>query len=200
VREFADVIEKLDRELWVVTARDGKRSSGLVATYASSVSLVPDLPRVTIALAKHHYTHELIKASGAFAMHLVDDTQIDWVWRFGIPTGRDVDKFQGLATTIGTSGSPILEGAPAWIDCRVETRLDTGDRTIFLAEVLNAGCRMPGAEQGVLTFKRLVKLASKERLNELKTAMERDIEIDRAAILKWRQIQGIVGEPFGTCP
>jgi flavin reductase (DIM6/NTAB) family NADH-FMN oxidoreductase RutF len=183
---FSSIFDSLDRELWVVTARSGDRASGLVATYVSSVSLVPSLPRVTTALAKHHYTHELIEASGAFAMHVVDETQIDWVWRFGIPTGRDVDKLQGLATTNGASGAPILTDALAWVDCRVEARLDTGDRTIYLAEVKAAGCRGQGAARQALTLKRMLELASAERLKELQLAMARDIEIDRAAILEWR--------------
>src|SRR5258705_8999406 len=122
VDAFSEIFERLDRELWVITARAGERCSGLVATYVSSVSLVPELPRVTIALAKHHFTHELIEASNAFCMHLVDEDSIDWVWRFGIPSGRETDKLRGLETSTGTGGSPILSGALSWLDCRVEAR------------------------------------------------------------------------------
>src|SRR3954449_9183799 len=116
VEAFTKILDRLERELWVVTARAGERCSGLVATYVSSVSLVPELPRVTIAIAKHHFTHELIEASGAFCMHLVEEAMIEWVWRFGIHTGSAIDKCAGLATSIGASGSPVLSGAPAWLD------------------------------------------------------------------------------------
>jgi hypothetical protein len=47
---FSEIFEQLDRELWVVTARAGDRTSGLIATYVSRASLVPSLPRVTLAL------------------------------------------------------------------------------------------------------------------------------------------------------
>jgi flavin reductase (DIM6/NTAB) family NADH-FMN oxidoreductase RutF len=187
VDAFAEIFDRLDRELWVVTARVGERRSGLVATYVSKVSLVPSLPRVTIALAKHHFTHELIEASGGFCMHLIGEEQIDWVWRFGIPSGRDVDKFQGLATAAGLSGAPILTDALGWVDCRVEARLDTGDRTVFLAEVLDARVERAATP---LTFKRLLELAPAERLREMKQGMERDVEIDRAAILDCRERRG----------
>ena len=183
----SDIFDRLDRELWVITARDGERCSGLVATYVSKVSLVPALARVTIALAKHHYTHELIEGRGAFAIHLIAEHEIDWVWRFGIPSGREVDKLRGLATSIGASGSPILTDALAWLDCRVEARMDTGDRTVYLAEVQDAGCGMQGVGEQPLTFKRLLELAPAERLRELKLGMEHDVEIDRAAILEWRR-------------
>ncbi len=181
---FSEIFERLDRELWIVTARDGERRSGLVATYVARVSLVPALPRVTIALAKHHFTHELIEASGAFCMHLVGEEQIDWVWRFGIPSGRDVDKLHGWATSSGASGAPILAGALAWQDCRVEARMDTGDRTVYLAEVLEARLERDATP---LMFKRLMELAPFERLQEMKQALMRDMELDHAAILKWRR-------------
>jgi flavin reductase (DIM6/NTAB) family NADH-FMN oxidoreductase RutF len=178
------VFDGLDRELWVITGRAGERTSGLIATYISRVSLVPELPRVTIAIAKHHFTHELIQTSGAFCMHLLGEEQIDWVWRFGIPSGREVDKLRGLATHAGGSGSPILADAVAWLDCRVESQMDTGDRTVFLAEVIDA--RME-RDETPLTFKRLLELAPAEKLREMKAGLERDMVVDRNAILEWRR-------------
>jgi flavin reductase (DIM6/NTAB) family NADH-FMN oxidoreductase RutF len=180
----SQIFDQLDRELWLITARAGDRASGLIASYVAGISLVPSLPRVTIALAKHHFTHELIEASNAFAMHLLDEATIDWVWQFGISSGRDVDKLRSLTTTKAVTGAPILTGAPAWLECRVETRMDTGDRTVYLAEVLSA--RIKRRTQP-LTFKRLLELAPADRLRELKQGMTHDIDIDRAAILKWRR-------------
>jgi flavin reductase (DIM6/NTAB) family NADH-FMN oxidoreductase RutF len=180
---FAEIFDRLDRELWLVTARDGKRRSGLIATYVSKVSLVPQFPRVTIAIAKHHFTHELIEASGAFCMHLIGEDQIDWVWRFGIPSGRDADKFAGLETTFGANGTPILTTALAWVDCQVEARMDIGDRTVFLAEVLEAHTTQTAIP---LTFKRLLALAPAEQLREMKQGMDHDVELDRASIAEWR--------------
>ena len=184
VDAFSEIFDRLDRELWVITARAGDKSSGLIASYVSRVSLVPTLPRVTIALAKHHFTHELIEATGAFCMHLVGEDSLDWVWRFGISSGREVDKLRGLALSSGVSGSPILTDAPAWLDCRVEARMDTGDRTVYLAEVMDARIERTATP---LTFKRMLELAPPERLREMKQALEGDMELDRAAILGWRQ-------------
>ena len=59
---------------------------------------------------------------------MLDETQLDLVWRFGLQTGHTVDKFAGLAALSGI----------AVLDCRVETSLDTGDRTIYLGEVTAA--------------------------------------------------------------
>ena len=117
---FSEVFNKLDREIWLITARAGDRQSGLIATYVSKASLVPTLPRLTIGLAKHHFTHELIQESNAFCMHLIDEQHIDWVWHFGTSSGRDSDKLRGLETYTSVTGSPILAGR--WRGSTVELR------------------------------------------------------------------------------
>jgi len=185
---LSGLFNDLDRELWLVTARAGERQGGLIATYVASGSLVPTLPRVMIGVAKQHYTWELIEASGAFAMHLIGEGHLDWVWRFALRSGRDFDKLSGLATWSGATGSPILTGALAWLDCRVETRMDTGDRTVYLAEILDSHVEVI---QAVLTRNRLIELAPAERLRELNTAVTHDIDVDSAAILAWRQRNAI---------
>ncbi len=180
---FTEIFRQLDREIWLITARNGGRQSGLIATYVSCASLVPTMPRVTVGLAKHHYTHELIDESKAFCMHLIDEAHLDWVWRFGIPSGRDSDKLQGLATRQGVTRSPILTDAIAWLDCRVEAQMDTGDRTLYLAEVVDARIEQTATP---LTVKRLLDLAPAGKLNEMNRMVEQDIELDRQAIHEWR--------------
>jgi flavin reductase (DIM6/NTAB) family NADH-FMN oxidoreductase RutF len=184
---FLQIFERTDRELWLVTARDGARRGGLIATWVSQASIVPELPRVAVGIARQHHTHGLIEAGGAFALHLIAERHLDLVWRFGIASGRDLDKLAGLATRPGSSGSPIVTDALAWLDCRVETRLDTGDRSLFLAEVLDGGL---SRNEPPLTVRRMLQLAPPERLRELKEGMAHDIGVDTVAIRAWRQARG----------
>jgi flavin reductase (DIM6/NTAB) family NADH-FMN oxidoreductase RutF len=181
---IADIFERLDRELWVVTAQAGSRRGGLIATFVSSASLVPDMPRLLLGLAKQHHTWELIEQSGAFALHLFGEEQLDWVWRFGLASGRGGDKLDGLAVRAGLTGSPVLTDALAWLDCRVEGRLDTGDRTVYLAEVIDGAAVRPGE---FMRVQRLLELAPVEKRVLLKKAVLRDAAVDAAAIRAWRQ-------------
>ena len=177
------VFEQLDRELWLVTAAAGPRRGGLIATCVSQASIVPGLPRVLVGLVKQHHTWELVEAGGAFALHLLGEEHLDWVWRFGLRSGRDGDKLADLSARAGPTGSPLLEGALAWLDCRVEARLDAGDRTVYLAEVVAAELSRPGPP---LTLRRLLPLAPPEKLHELKEQMTREAAADARAILGWR--------------
>src|SRR5262245_28765054 len=137
VTEINKVYGQLDPPVWLVTASGRGRRGGLIATTVAQASIVETMPRLLITIDKRQNTHSLIEISNAFALHLIDETQIDLVWRFGLQSGRDVDKFAGLEVRSGATGSPLLPAALAWFDCRVEARMDTGDRTVYLSEVVD---------------------------------------------------------------
>jgi flavin reductase (DIM6/NTAB) family NADH-FMN oxidoreductase RutF len=182
--QAANIFAHLDRELWVVTTQAAGRSGGLIATFVSNASIVAELPRVLVGLAKQHHSWKLVEASKAFALHLLREDQLDMVWRFGAQSGHQVDKLQDLRTTTAVTGSPILSEALAWLDCRVETRLDSGDRTIYLAEI--AAAEAPAALRP-LTMQRLLQTAPADKLRILRQQFEHDAAVDAAAIRAWRQ-------------
>jgi flavin reductase (DIM6/NTAB) family NADH-FMN oxidoreductase RutF len=178
------VFQQLDRELWVVTASDGTRRGGLIATSLAQASIAPELPRIRISLAHGHHTCELVKAAGAFSAHLISEDQLELVWRFGLQHGHDVDKLAGVdVSSSHVTGSPLLNKALAWLDCRVEATLDAGDRLVFLAEVVGGGMNRAGRP---LTQKRLLELAPRDKLQALKAELARDARLDAEAVRRWR--------------
>jgi len=48
------------------------------------------------------------------------------------------DRFAGLQTQTLATGSPLIVGGLAWLDCRVVETFDTVNSTLFIAEVLAA--------------------------------------------------------------
>ena len=94
------------------------------------------------------------------------------------------DKFAGLDVATAATGSPVLKDAVGWLDCRVEERLDAGDRTVYLAEVVQS--QVTHFTQP-LTLQRLLQLAPPDRLRELKRQRHADADVDAAAVLAWRQ-------------
>jgi flavin reductase (DIM6/NTAB) family NADH-FMN oxidoreductase RutF len=180
------LLESGDSVLWIVTARSGQRTGGLVATFVNTAAITPQCPRVIVGLARSHHTWELVEASEAFALHQIAEKQIDWVWRFGLRSGRNYDKFGDLNWRSGATGSPILDDAIGWLDCRVEARMETGDRTIYLAEIVDAQVRGPGRP---LTVKRMLELASPQQVQELKQQRSQDAAADAEIIRQWREMQ-----------
>ena len=179
----AALIASLDRELWLVTAQAGERRGGLIATFVSPASIVPEAPRMLVGLAKQHYTWELVEASSAFTLHLLGPQHLELVRRFGLSSGRDADKFAGLLVRTAKSGSPLLASALGWLDCRVEARMDTGDRTVYLGAVVD--CCM--SESGPpLTLRQMIQMAPPDMLAEMKRQRLCDSLIDAAAIRLWQ--------------
>jgi flavin reductase (DIM6/NTAB) family NADH-FMN oxidoreductase RutF len=176
-----------DRPAWIVTASAGAEKSGLVATFVNSASLVPALPRLAAGIAQHHYTWDLIRRSRAFAAHLVDESQAALIWRFGLASGREVDKFAQLAWRRGQTGAPIVEHALSWLECRVEADLDIGDRTIYVGAVIDGGVNRPGT---ALTSNRIFDLATAEQRQRMDADRQHDAAIDEAAMRAWREKSG----------
>jgi flavin reductase (DIM6/NTAB) family NADH-FMN oxidoreductase RutF len=183
VAQISKVYEQLDPPLWLVTAADGGRRGGLIATTVTQASIVSEMPRQLITVDKRHNTHALIEGSHAFAMHLIDETQLDLVWRFGLQSGRDVDKLAGLQFRTGATGSPLLTEALAWFDCRVEARMDSGDRTDYLAAVIDGRLQRTDPP---LTSRRFFAIAPPDRQKIMSEQYDRDARLDGEAIQQWR--------------
>ena len=158
---------------WVVWS---PRSSTMPRSYRRSRGCA-------VGIAQHHYTWELIRRSRALAAHLIDERGSALAWRFGLASGRDVNKFHALAWSAGRSGSPILADALGWLDCRVEAELDIGDRTIFVSDVIDGGVNRSSP---ALTASRLVSLADPQQRERMAQDRQRDEQIDAAAMLAWR--------------
>jgi flavin reductase (DIM6/NTAB) family NADH-FMN oxidoreductase RutF len=183
VEQISKVYAQLDPPLWLVTAAYGNRRGGIIATTVAQASIVAELPRQLITVDKRHNTHLLIEGSGALAMHLIDETQLDLVWRFGLQSGRDVDKFAGLAFRTGATGSPLLPEALAWFDCRVEARMDSGDRTIYLAAVVDG--RLQRTDRP-LTSRRFFDIAPPDKQKIMSEQYDHDARLDAQSIQQWR--------------
>jgi flavin reductase (DIM6/NTAB) family NADH-FMN oxidoreductase RutF len=182
----ADILARIDRELWLITTAHAGTRAGLIATFVSTASIVPEMPRVLIGLAKQHHTWQVLEQRRAFLLHLLGEEHLDWVWRFGLASGHHGDKFAGL-TVEDVAGLPLLPGGLAWLHCRVGAALDSGDRTLYLAEVIDGANAKTGP---VLTTRRMVQLAPVDKLRALKEGLLRDAAVDAAAIRQWRLTSG----------
>lgn len=178
------ILHLYDPPLWLVTATHDGRRGGLIATSVTRASIVADLPRMLVAIARHHHTWGLIQASGRFALHLLPQTGLDAVWRFGIQSGHHQDKFADLPALTTPDGNPSYSGSVAWLDCRVEDAMDIGDRSVFVAQV--TGGELPG-NGPVLSVASLLRDAPSERRAELDRLYAADQARDSAAILAWRR-------------
>ncbi len=124
-----------NHEIHVVSARAGDRENGQIATWIMPATLVEGHPRIVAILSPQNFTHSLIAASGMFALSLLRADQHELVPLFGLVSGRDIDKFDGLALARTPAGLPVLADSCGWAECKIVTAIDAGDRMLYLADV-----------------------------------------------------------------
>jgi flavin reductase (DIM6/NTAB) family NADH-FMN oxidoreductase RutF len=183
------VFRLVDREIWVVTAATADRRGGLTATWVTQASIDATRPLALIGLAPNHYTAKIVDDSGAFALHLLTSEQTDLAWGFANGSGRDRDKFSGLSTRYGTTGSPLIEPCLAWLECKVFARLATADRNYYWADVVdgNVLTQAGSVDKRPLTENRFIQQVSDEQRSQLLASRQLDISVQQPLMEAWRR-------------
>ena len=123
--------------LYVVGSRAGERRNGMTINWVTQVSFDPKL--VAISVEKTAVTHELISEGGVFAVSLVSREDRAIVRKFTKPVEVEGNTLNGFPFHDGISGAPILDQAPAYVDCEVRQTVDVGNHTLFIGEVVDVG-------------------------------------------------------------
>ncbi len=117
------------------TSKDGV-PAGLTANSFTSVSLDP--PLVLVAVDKKADSWPYFEESKVFTVNVLNDEQETLSRKFAVSGG---DKFQGVAYHMGANGVPILDGALAYLECKLYATYDGGDHTLYLGLIEQAETR-----------------------------------------------------------
>ena len=130
------VFDQMVRGVVVLTTRLGEKANGMTACWVNRSADQPFF--VMASVYKKNFSHDLIRESGVFAVHVLRKDQVDLARHFGKQSGREMDKFDRVQSRLGKTGAPILADCLAYMDCRVVNSADSGDHTIFIGEVQDA--------------------------------------------------------------
>lgn len=119
----------------IVTTRWQDVAHAMTATAFCSVSLDP--PLVLVCVAKTSRFHAAVTRADGWAVSLLSAAQ-EPVARHFSNRGRDLlTQFDQVPSSPAPlSGSPLIEGALAWLECVTDARHDAGDHTILVGRVL----------------------------------------------------------------
>lgn len=113
---------------------------GLTANSFNSVSLAP--PLVLWSLARSAGAMAAFSTGSHYAINILSADQQELARQFA---AKDVDRYQGVAFTLGASGAPLLEDAAATFECFNRSRYEEGDHVIFVGEVERCAHRVGAA-------------------------------------------------------
>ena len=128
---FRQVLGHFPTGVAVITGVDADgRPAGMAIGSFSSVSLDP--PLVAFMPDKSSSSWPKFRDSGHFCVNILGSDQESVCRTFAVSGG---DKFAELAWHPAGSGSPILDGVLAWIDCDIDVVHEAGDHYIVIGQV-----------------------------------------------------------------
>ena len=140
-----DVLERFASGLHALTVKHGGEEHGMTASWVSQASFQP--PMVVAAVENRSKTIGMIRDAHHFAISVLHAGQRDVAEKLGRASTGAPHKLKGIKTKPApTSGVPVLADALGWVECRVVATLPSGDHTLVLGEVLEAGVEHAGAQ------------------------------------------------------
>lgn len=129
---FRNILGRFATGVVAITAIDPEtdRPTGLAANSFTSVSLDPAL--VAFCVAHTSSTWPKVRDAERHCVNILSEPQREVCLQLAT---KGADKFTGLEWSTSPGGSPVIDGALAWLECSVEAEYTAGDHVIVVARV-----------------------------------------------------------------
>ncbi len=129
--------------LYAVTVMSEGEDHAMTANWVMQTAFNP--PMVVVAVENESKSLPMIRDARAFAVNVFADGQRDLAARLGRSSRNAPHKLQGVETRPApVTGAPVLTGGLGWIECRLVATMPSGDHTLVLGEVVEAGTEREG--------------------------------------------------------
>ncbi|MDQ6919300.1 MAG: flavin reductase family protein [Candidatus Dormibacteraeota bacterium] len=132
-----DTLARLPAGVVLVSTRGRDGFRGLTVTSFTSVSLDP--PLVLVCLDRLAATRDAVVEHGAFTASLLSRGQQFFADRFSGQAPAADPRWREVPHRLGENGLPVIEGAVAWLECRVHSSQEAGDHDIVVGAVTAVG-------------------------------------------------------------
>jgi flavin reductase (DIM6/NTAB) family NADH-FMN oxidoreductase RutF len=123
---------RLVGSLCVVTAKQGELAGGMLASWVSQATFNP--PGLTVAVAKDRAIESMLHTGHKFVLNILQEgNHLGLMKQFLKPFAPGEDRFAGVAMQEAENGCPILNDALAYVECRVDNRMECGDHWLVYA-------------------------------------------------------------------
>ncbi len=125
---------------FLITCGDIERKSNIIAvSFCMPVSKEP--PLIVCAIGKDTYSCKLIENTKEFIVNVPPKELKPKIYYCGFYSGYQVDKFKETGLTPQPARkvrAPIIEECVAHMECKVKQQIETGDKNLFIGEVVEA--------------------------------------------------------------
>ena len=141
----------------LVTVRDENKKTNVI-TIAWHCTISKNPPLYGISVAPQRYSHELIANSKEFVINFMEYSLVEKVQLCGTHTGKNTDKIDKANLTLVDSkkiSTKAIKESYACFECRLFDKINLGDHTFFVGEVLNAEIDKKGFSKGILDMDKI---------------------------------------------
>jgi 3-hydroxy-9,10-secoandrosta-1,3,5(10)-triene-9,17-dione monooxygenase reductase component len=147
--KYRQVLGHFPTGVTVVTGVLDGQPIGFTIGSFTSVSLDPPLVGFLPMVSSDRWLR--IREAGAFCVNVLARGHDDLCWRFS-KSSID-DPFEGVGWSPSpVTGSPILDGAIAWMDCTIDQVVDAGDHHFVMGLIVDFEHAHPDSDPQPLLF------------------------------------------------
>lgn len=125
---------------FLITCGDIHGASNIISvSFCMPVSRTP--PLIACAIGRDSYSYALIKKTKEFIINVPSQELSPKIYYCGFHSGHRVDKFKETGLTPRPARAlsvPIIDECVAHMECRVREEIETGDKGLFIGEVIEA--------------------------------------------------------------
>ena len=122
--------------LYIVTSAYRRKPAGCTCTWVTRASFQP--PMIAVYLQPNRHTLSVVEQGKRFCVNILGESGLQLARRFGYVSGMDEDKFGDVSYTNSPGGSPLLDIAVGYIDCKLTQVVAVGDHQLAVGQVVAA--------------------------------------------------------------
>jgi flavin reductase (DIM6/NTAB) family NADH-FMN oxidoreductase RutF len=150
--KIKDALTMIPYGFYAFTTKNGDDMNAMVVNWVSQMSFSPRL--IAVGLQKSSYSHGVVSEGQVFGLNLFLSEDQDAIMGVTKSREKNPDKMTDANYTAAPeTGVPVLEGAAAYIECKVTQIIDVGgSHDIVVGEAIHADVTKEGEPADVLSL------------------------------------------------
>ena len=104
----------------------------MLASWVSQATFNP--PGITVAVAKERAIESLLFIENSFVLNILQQgNHLGLMKQFLKPFAPGEDRFKDIETTEANNGCPIINESLAYVECRIQNKMECGDHWLIYA-------------------------------------------------------------------
>ncbi len=139
-KAWQDVLDRFPYGIYLVTIAVPDGYNGMIASWVTQCSHEP--PQLALAIRKNRLSREQILQTKKFCINVLPREAAGIIKHFKIEDWTH--KFDAFGYHLSPAGLPVVDECIGYLDCLLESEIDTGDHTLFIGKIFAGAMKNAG--------------------------------------------------------